>query len=100
MRTDTEIDFLENYIPDLAESAIRKAYLDALSSGNSVLISSDGAIYEIFPDGKKVFVKNIEKNIKIDSSMNLVIKWNIKSLDWEFLQVQMEVVKAIIDKIN
>ena len=74
MRTESEIDFLESYIPDLAESAVKKAYLDALSSGYSVLISLDGAIYEIFPDGKKVFIKKIEKNTEIDPSVNLVIR--------------------------
>ena len=66
MRTQEEIDFLENYIPELANSAVKKAYLDTLSSGNSVLETIENKLYEVFPDGKKVFIKNVSKNVKID----------------------------------
>jgi len=66
MRTQEEIDFLENYIPEFANSAVKKAYLDTLSSGNSVLETIENKLYEVFPDGKKVFIKNVSKNIKID----------------------------------
>jgi len=66
MRTQEEIDFLENYIPELANSAVKKAYLDTLLSGNSVLETIENKLYEVFPDGKKVFIKNISKNVKID----------------------------------
>jgi len=34
---DAELDNLEKLIPSLATGAVKKAYLDALSSGNSVL---------------------------------------------------------------
>ena len=53
MRTDKELDFLENHIPDLAQSALKQAYVDTLSSGNSVLEAIDGKLVEIFPDGTK-----------------------------------------------
>ena len=66
MRTQEEIDFLENYIPELANSAVKKAYLDTLSSGNSVLETIENELYEVFPDGTKVFIKNVSKNIKIN----------------------------------
>ena len=36
MKTDKELDFLEEHIPELANSAIKKAYLDTLSAGLSV----------------------------------------------------------------
>ncbi len=68
MRTQNEIDFLENYIPELANSAVKKAYLDTLSSGNSVLETIENKLYEIFPDGRRVFIKNVSKNVKIDAS--------------------------------
>jgi len=68
MRTQKEIDFLENYIPELANSAVKQAYLDTLSRGNSVLEAIDNKLYEIFPDGKKIFIKEVPKNIKIDAS--------------------------------
>lgn len=65
MRTQEEMDFLENYIPELANSAVKKAYLDTLSSGNSVLETIENKLYEVFPDGHKVFIKNVSKNVKI-----------------------------------
>jgi type I site-specific restriction endonuclease len=36
LKTDKELDFLEEHIPELANSAIKKAYLDTLSAGLSV----------------------------------------------------------------
>ncbi len=65
MRTEKELDFLEEMIPTLANSATHKAYLDTLSSGRSVMEAIDGAIYEIFPDGSKKFIKSIEKDIEL-----------------------------------
>ena len=43
---DAELDNLEKLIPSLATGAVKKAYLDALSSGNSVLEVIDGVLYE------------------------------------------------------
>ena len=65
MRTQKEIDFLEGYIPELANSAVKQAFLDTLARGNSVLETIDNKMYEIFPDGKKVFIKEVSKNVKI-----------------------------------
>lgn len=66
MKTDKELDFLEEHIPELANSAIKKAYLDTLSAGLSVTKVIENKIYEIFPDGSKKFIKEIEATIKID----------------------------------
>lgn len=49
--------FLEEHIPELAESAVTQAYWQALASGNSVLESDNGVIYEVFPDGTRKLVK-------------------------------------------
>ena len=49
--------FLEEHIPELAESAVTQAYWQALASGSSVLESDNGVIYEVFPDGTRKFVK-------------------------------------------
>lgn len=53
------IAYLEEHIPELAEAATRQAYWQALASGSSVLISDNGVIKEVFPDGT---VQVIEKN--------------------------------------
>ena len=51
--------FLEEHIPELAESAVTQAYWQALASGSSVLESDNGVIYEGFPDGTRKVVKTI-----------------------------------------
>ncbi len=69
MKTEKELDFLESHIPDLANSAIKKAYLDALSAGLSVTKVIDDKIYEVFPDGSKKFIKKINPAVKIDKKV-------------------------------
>lgn len=49
--------FLEEHIPELAQSAVTQAYWQALASGNSVLTSDNGVIYEVFPDGTRKLIK-------------------------------------------
>ena len=74
MRTEKELDFLEEHIPNLANSAIQKAYLDALSGGQSVVEAIDGELFEIFPDGHKVFIKNIAEDIPVETNKKIYIK--------------------------
>jgi len=50
---DKALDYLESQIPELAQAAIRQAYWAALATGNSVLISDQGFLYEVFPDGSR-----------------------------------------------
>lgn len=72
MKTQKELDFLESHIPELANSAIKKAYLDTLSAGLSVTKVIEDKIYEIFPDGKKKFIKDIKPSIKIDKKIFII----------------------------
>ena len=72
MRTEKELDFLEEHIPSLAQNAIQKAYMDTLSSGNSVIESIDGKIVETFPDGTKKTIKFIAADIKIDNKKMVI----------------------------
>jgi hypothetical protein len=51
------MQYLEEHIPELAESAITQAYWQTLASGNSVLESENGVIFEVFPDGKRKIIK-------------------------------------------
>ena len=53
--------FLEEHIPELAQSAVTQAYWQALASGNSVLQSENGAIFEVFPDGTRKLIKTTAK---------------------------------------
>ena len=58
MRTEKELDYLETLIPELAESATKKAHLDALSSGLSVTGIIDGKLITIAPDGTQTVLED------------------------------------------
>jgi hypothetical protein len=57
---ENDILQLESEFPALSGQAFAKARARVLASGQSVLQSSGGVIYEVFPDGRKVAVKEIE----------------------------------------
>ena len=71
---DIEIDNLEQFIPMLAKGAVKKAYLDTLSSGNSVLEVIDNAIYEVFADGSKKKIKDVAPSIRVDMSKKIELR--------------------------
>ena len=58
--SDHDIQQLESQVPAVSGSVFAAAREPALASGQSVLQSQDGVIYEVFPDGRKVMVKKIE----------------------------------------
>ena len=58
--SDQDIQKLESQFPTVSGSAFAAARERVLASGQSVLQSQDGVIYELFPDGKRVPVKKIE----------------------------------------
>jgi hypothetical protein len=58
--TEESINFLEDNIPILADAAVKQAYWQALAAGSSVLVSKDGALIEMFPDGTQKVVKQLE----------------------------------------
>jgi hypothetical protein len=60
---DRVIDYLEEHIPELAESAVTQAYWQFLAAGNSVLESENGIIYERLPDGSSKMVKTISQRL-------------------------------------
>jgi hypothetical protein len=57
--SEEAISFLEEHIPELAELAFKQAYGAALASGSSVLVSKNGNLIEVFPDGKHKFIKQL-----------------------------------------
>ena len=54
------LEVLENQFPAVSGSAFAAARDQVLASGQSVLQSEQGFIYEVFPDGRRVLVKTIE----------------------------------------
>ena len=55
----------EELIPELAQTALKKARLQALSSGYSVLQVEGEALIELHPDGKKTFIKPLPPSIQV-----------------------------------
>jgi hypothetical protein len=52
--TDEEMDELEAQLPAKAGVAFAAARRRVLASGQSILVSENGVIYERFPDGHRV----------------------------------------------
>lgn len=66
--------FLEEHIPELADVAFKQAYWSALASGSSVLISENGNLVEIFPDGKQKIIKRLPPSISVVRGQKLEIQ--------------------------
>jgi hypothetical protein len=60
---EREIQYLEEHIPALAQSAVTQAYWQSLAAGYSVLESENGIIYERFPDGSSKMIKTISQRL-------------------------------------
>ena len=66
--------FLEEHIPELADAAFKQAYWAALASGSSVLISEKGSLMEVFPDGKRKFIKQLAPSTPVTRGQRLEIQ--------------------------
>ena len=56
-----EIERLEREFPLKAAEAFAEARARALAAGLSVVEAVDGAIYEVFPNGRREFIKRINE---------------------------------------
>ncbi len=65
---------LESEFPALSGSAFAAARDRVLASGQSVLQSENGDIYEVFPDGRRRWIKKIEKRTKVVRGSKLSIR--------------------------
>lgn len=63
--SEKELDYLEQQIPSLSAAAVDVAYWQALAAGHKVLVSGEGGIYEVFPDGTRTFVKATAKPLDL-----------------------------------
>ena len=71
---EQEISFLEEHIPELASIAFKQAYWAALASGSSVLVSENGDLIEVFPDGKQKIIKRLSPSISVIRGQKLEIQ--------------------------
>ena len=74
--TDSEgnIEALEEQFPPLSGVAFRAARKQVLDAGLSVLQSEGGAIYEVFPDGSRKLVKEIEPPTEAVSGQKIALR--------------------------
>ena len=56
------LNFLERQIPALAADAVREAYRTALASGHSVVEAKGDALFEVFNDGTRRFLKRLDQD--------------------------------------
>ena len=71
---DDQIESLESQFAAASGSAFVAARDTVLGSGQSVLQSERGYIYEVFPDGRRVRVKKIEPPIPMVSGSRYTIR--------------------------
>jgi hypothetical protein len=71
--SEEAISYLEEHIPELAEVAFKQAYWAALASGSSVLVSENGDLAEVFPDGKRKFIKHLPPAIAVTRGQKIEI---------------------------
>jgi hypothetical protein len=71
---ENNIDILENQFPACSGAAFVAAREFVLKSGQSVLESDNGVIYEVHPDGSRRRVKDIEPPTKVESGRKITIR--------------------------
>lgn len=72
--SEEAMNFLEKHIPELADAAFKQAYWAALASGSSVLISENGNLVEVFPDGQRKFIKHLPPSTPVTRGQRLKIQ--------------------------
>jgi hypothetical protein len=71
--TDNELERLEGLLPPASGVAFAAARERVLASGQSLLQSEGGIIYEVFPDGHRRFVKAIAPPITVVSGSKIIL---------------------------
>jgi hypothetical protein len=64
----------DHIIPELAEAAFMQAYRQALANGRSVLKIEHGFIVEVFPDGSRRKIKEINLPIPVPSRKKRIVR--------------------------
>jgi hypothetical protein len=72
--SDQDIQKLESMFPPVSGSAFAAAREQALASGQSILQSEQGVIYEVFPDGTRKRVKEIEPPTPVAPGFKVTIR--------------------------
>jgi hypothetical protein len=71
--SEEAMSYLEKHMPELAKVAFKQAYWAALASGSNVLVSENGKLVEVFPDGRHKFIKHLDPSISVTPGQKLEI---------------------------
>lgn len=71
---EKSVEFWKSIFPNLRKLTTKQAFWQTLASGNSVLISDNGNIKEVFPDGTSRIVDKNEPPIKMKKGRIIKIK--------------------------
>lgn len=72
--SEEAMSYLEEHIPELAEAAFKQAYWASLAAGNSVLISENETLVEVFPDGTKKFIKKLPPSTRVTPGQRIILR--------------------------
>jgi hypothetical protein len=70
---ENNIERLEAQFPALSGSAFAAARARVLASGQTVIESEQGCIYEVYPNGDRVLVKKIDPPTAVVSGRKITI---------------------------
>ncbi len=71
---ESDIERLEEQFPPMSGTAFAEARARVLASGQSLLQSENGSLYEVFPDGRKVFQKRLEPPTSVTPGTRINIR--------------------------
>lgn len=60
-----DIERLESEFPATSETVFADAQAKAIASGQSILISENGGLYEVMPTGEKRFLKKVAPPVDV-----------------------------------
>ncbi|MEI6537356.1 MAG: hypothetical protein WCN98_18580, partial [Verrucomicrobiaceae bacterium] len=73
-KSESQLRAIENAYPSLSGIAFATAREQTLAAGQSVLQSEGAVIFEVFPDGRKKVVKQIEPPTPVERGRKIQIK--------------------------
>lgn len=71
---ECRLDYLESQIPAASGEVFSLAYTKTIQAGLSVIVSENGAIYEVFPDGRRQLVKTIAPPAKAQPGQKIKLQ--------------------------
>lgn len=68
---ETAMQALEAHIPELAETAVRRAYYQALSTDGKVIEAVDGRLVETSADGQQRVIRTLKAPLPVRPGLRL-----------------------------